>query len=103
MKNGNIVQWNQGVYIWIYKGHNGYNISKKGESSFKFKTWLGKKEFVNATTKDDIFVTINKKSVKDFKISLKYNGPLKAPIKKGDEIGTLIVKESEDKIQNFSL
>ena len=34
-----------------------------------------------------IFCTINKKAVKDFKVSLKYNGPLKAPIKKGDEIG----------------
>ena len=59
--------------------------------------------FTLKTTKDDIFVTINKKSVKDFKVSLKYNGPLKAPIKKGDEIGTLIVKESEDKIKNISL
>ena len=45
---------------WGLRNTNTYKISKKGESSFKFKTWLGKKEFVNATTKDDIFVTINK-------------------------------------------
>ncbi len=88
---------------WGLRNTNTYKISKKGESSFKFKTWLGKKEFVDAATKNDIFVTINKKAVKDFKVSLKYNGPLKAPIKKGDEIGTLIVKESEDKIKNISL
>ena len=80
-----------------------YEISEKGVSNFKFKTWLGKKEFVNATTKEDIYVTINKKSVKNFKVSLKYSGPITAPIKKGDKIGNLIVQESEEEIRSIPL
>ena len=88
---------------WGLRNTNTYEISEKGVSNFKFKTWLGKKEFVNATTKEDIYVTINKKSVKNFKVSLKYSGPITAPIKKGDKIGNLIVQESEEEIRSIPL
>ncbi len=88
---------------WGLRNTNTYEISEKDSSNFKFKTWLGKKEFVEATTKEDVYITINKKEVKDFKVSLKYNGPIKAPIKKGDELGVLIVQENEDKMQSIPL
>ena len=88
---------------WGLRNTDTYEISEKGVSNFKFKTWLGKKEFVNGTTKEDIYVTINKKSVKDFKVSLKYSGPITAPIKKGDKIGNLIVQESEEEIRSIPL
>ena len=88
---------------WGLRNTNTYEISEKGVPNFKFKTWLGKKEFVDVTTKEDIYVTINKKEVKDFKVSIKYNGPIKAPIKKGDEIGTLIVQENEEEIRSIPL
>ena len=88
---------------WGLRNTDTYEISEKGVSNFKFKTWLGKKEFVNATTKEDIYVTINKKSVKNFKVSLKYSGPITAPIKKGDKIGSLIVQESEEEIRSIPL
>ena len=37
------------------------------------------------------------------KVSIKYKGPIKAPIKKGDEIGTLIVEESEENVRSIPL
>jgi len=88
---------------WGLRNTNTYEISEKNVSSYKFKTWLGKKEFVEVTTKEDVYVTINKKEVKGFKVFLKYNGPIKAPIKKGDELGTLIVQENEDNINSIPL
>ena len=88
---------------WGLRNTNTYEISEKDVSNFKFKTWLGKKEFVGVTTKEDVYVTINKKEVKNFKVLLKYNGPVKAPIKKGDEVGTLVVHENEDKIRSIPL
>ena len=36
-------------------------------------------------------------------VSIKYDGPLKAPIKKGDEIGELIVKKNDENTQSYSL
>ena len=88
---------------WGLRNTNTYEISEKGISNFKFKTWLGRKEFVEVTTNEDIYITINKKGVKDFKVLLKYNGPIKAPIKKGDVLGNLIVHENEDKIRSIPL
>ena len=43
------------------------------------------------------------KEAKDFRVSLKYVGPIKAPIQKGDEIGTLIIEEKNDKITSIPL
>ena len=80
---------------WGLRNTNTYEISEKDKSNFKLKTWLGKKEFVEAVTKENVYITIGKKNIKNLKVSIKYNGPIKAPIKKGDELGTIIVEEKE--------
>ena len=46
---------------------------------------------------------MKKKDAKNLKVYIKYNGPIKAPIEKGDEIGTLIVEEGEDKTLTIPL
>ena len=85
---------------WGLRNTNTYEISDKETPKFEFKTWLGKKESVKGITLEDVYVTISKKEVKDFKVLLKYDGPINAPIKKGDEIGEIIIKLSneEDRI-----
>ena len=85
---------------WGLRNTNTYEISEKDVPKFKFKTWLGKEEFVNGVTKESIYLTINKKEVKNLKVSIKYTGPIKAPIKKGDKIGELIFQENEDEIRS---
>ena len=80
---------------WGLRNTNTYEIAEKDKSNFKLKTWLGKKEFVEVSTKENVYITIGKKNVKNLKVSIKYNGPIKAPIKKGDELGTIIVEEKE--------
>ena len=81
---------------WGYRNTTTYEIAKKDTTDCKFKTWLGKKDFVQGTVKEDVYLTIPKKSVKDLKVYIKYNGPIKAPINKDQEIGTLIVETSEE-------
>ncbi len=81
---------------WGYRNTTTYEIAKKDTTDFKFKTWLGKKDFVQGTVKEDVYLTIPKKSVKDLKVYIKYNGPIKAPINKDQEIGTLIVESSDE-------
>ena len=81
---------------WGLRNTNTYEISEKNVPKFKFKTWLGKKEYVMGTTKENIYLTINKKEVKDLKVNVKYNGPIKAPIKKGDLLGNVIIQQSKD-------
>ena len=88
---------------WGLRNTNTYEISEKGVPKFKFRTWLGKKDFVNVVTKENIYITINKKDVKNLKVSIAYSGPIKAPVSKGDKIGDLIVQENEDQIKTIEL
>ncbi len=81
---------------WGFRNTATYEIAKKDETNFNFKTWLGKKDIVQGIVKEDVYLTIPKKSVKDLKVFIKYKGPIKAPIKKDQEIGTLIVESSEE-------
>ncbi len=81
---------------WGLRNTSTFEISEKDKTKFKFKTWLGKDEYLEGVTKEDIYITIGKKEIRNLKVSIKYNGPIKAPVKKGDEIGELIISESKD-------
>ncbi len=52
---------------------------------------LGKSESVDLAVKDDIYLTIPHNAAKDIKLLVSYNGPIKAPVKAGQEIGTLTI------------
>ena len=81
---------------WGFRNTETYEISKKGETFFSLETWLGKKNTVKTNTKEDLFVTLNKKDVRNFNVFLDYKGPIKAPIKKGQELGALKVYKKND-------
>ena len=86
---------------WGLRNTNTYEIAEKNIPKFKFKTWLGKKEFVLGEVKEDIYITLNKKAVRNFKVSIKYDGPLIAPVKKSDQIGKILIKLNESDELSF--
>jgi len=88
---------------WGFRNSSTFEISKKNESIFEIETWLGVKNKINATSKEDYFVTINKKDIRHLTIDLKYNGPIKAPIQKDDKIAELIIKKKDDVIKILPL
>ena len=53
--------------------------------------WLGKKNKVEAITvaDEDIYLTVPKRKKKIIKAVIEYNGPIEAPIAKGDQLGLL--------------
>ena len=88
---------------WALRNTNTYEIGKKDVPKFKFKTWLGKEDTVEGLIKEDLYVTIAKKNAKNLKAFIEYNGPIKAPIKKDQEIGKLIIEGIEDDKQTISV
>ena len=46
---------------WGFRNTNTFEISKKDETVFELDTWLGRKNKINAVTKEDFYFTINKK------------------------------------------
>ena len=81
---------------WGFRNSNTFEISKKNETIFEIETWLGAKNKINVTSKEDYFVTINKKDIRHLTVALNYNGPIKAPIQKDDKIAELIIKQKDD-------
>ena len=48
---------------WGFRNTNTFEISKKDEAIFEIDTWLGVKNKVKVATKEDFYVTINKKDM----------------------------------------
>ncbi len=82
---------------WAFRNTNTYKIAEKNNASFDFDVWLGKQNKIKGYTKEDFYLTINKKNIKDIKVLLNYSGPIKAPIKKDQEIGELVIEVNEEK------
>ncbi len=88
---------------WGFRNTNTYEISKSGETFFELDTWLGKNNKIKAITKDDYYITLNKKDVRDFKVYLQYDGPIEAPIQKDQKIANLIVLNKDELIKTLPL
>ena len=88
---------------WGFRNTNTFEISKKNISNFEIETWLGKKNKVNAISKDDFYITVNKKDIRNLSVFLNYTGPIKAPIQKGEKVAELIIKKKDEIIKTLPL
>ena len=88
---------------WAFRNTNTYEISKNGETFFELNTWLGKKNKIKATTKDDYYLTFDKKDIRHLKVYLEYDGPIKAPIRKDEKIANLIILNKDEIIKTLPL
>jgi D-alanyl-D-alanine carboxypeptidase (penicillin-binding protein 5/6) len=91
------------ILNWGFRNTNTFEISKKGETIFELDTWLGKKNKIKATTKEDFYLTINKKDIRQLNISLEYTGPISAPIDEGAQIANIIISKKNEIIQKLPL
>ena len=78
-------------------------INKANKPIDKVDVWLGKEKQVDVYVNKDIYKTIKKAKKKLLKISLEYEGPVEAPIKKDDIIGKFRVVYDEELIGEYDL
>ena len=88
---------------WGFRNTNTFEISKKGKTFFELDTWLGKKNKIKATSKEDFYVTVNKKDIRHLTVSLEYKGPISAPIEEGEKIANIIILNKEEVIKKLPL
>tara|TARA_B100000795_G_scaffold94744_1_gene69467 strand:- start:1062 stop:2213 length:1152 start_codon:yes stop_codon:yes gene_type:complete len=67
------------------------------------EVWLGKENRVGVYVKNNIYKTIPKARKKDLRVSIIYNGPIQAPIKKDDVLGKLRVTYKNELIEEYNL
>jgi len=88
------------LLTWGLTNTETFEISKKEETYFDIKTWLGKKNIAKGYTKEDIYFTINKKDLRGFEVFLEYTGPTKAPIVKDEVIASIKIYDKKKLIKS---
>ena len=88
---------------WGFRNTNTFEISKKNETIFELDTWLGTSNTIKVTTKEDFYLTINKKDISHLTVSLDYEGPILAPVTKGTKIASMTVKNKDEIIKSLPL
>lgn len=88
-------------------GFNNYKkltIFEKGKSIANLKVWMGKKNEVEVTANQEIAFNVpTEKTIENIKVTVEYDGPVQAPIVKGQKIATLVVATKEYKTLTFPL
>ena len=79
------------------------NIAKKEEIFDELDVWQGTKKTVKSYIADDVYKTIPKAKKKYLKVSVDYQGPLKAPILKNDIIGKVKISYKDEQIGEYDL
>ncbi len=78
-------------------------INRSDKTIDKIDVWLGKENQIEVYVKDDIYKTIKKAKKRLLKVSLKYDGPLEAPIKKDDIVGKFTVVYDDELVGEYDL
>jgi len=78
-------------------------IGKKDEIISEIDVWQGKQKKVKAYITNDIYKTIPKAKKKYLKVSVNYDGPLEAPIKKNEPVAKLNITYKDENIGTYDL
>ncbi len=84
------------ILNWGIKKFDTIRVAKKDEIIANLNVWLGKKNKVDVVASEDIYLTIPKRKKKTIKAIVEYDGPIEAPIEKGDKVGVLNVYISDE-------
>tara|TARA_B100000780_G_scaffold247100_1_gene191900 strand:+ start:22 stop:1176 length:1155 start_codon:yes stop_codon:yes gene_type:complete len=91
------------LLTWGLTNFDLIKIAQYDEPIGNMEVWLGKKDVVETYVNKDIYKTIPKARKKFLQVSINYNGPIEAPIKKDDIIGKLKIMYKNELIDEYDL
>ncbi|MDA7594345.1 D-alanyl-D-alanine carboxypeptidase [Candidatus Pelagibacter sp.] len=91
------------LLTWGLTNFDVVEITKANTPIEDLDVWLGKKDTVKTYIRNDIYKTIPKAKKRLLKVSLNYNGPIQAPIKKDDILGKLKLIFDGELIEEYDL
>jgi D-alanyl-D-alanine carboxypeptidase (penicillin-binding protein 5/6) len=91
------------LLTWGLTSFDLIEIAKSNTPLENVPVWHGKMDTVEAYVNTDIYKTIPKRRKKFLKVSIIYNGPVRAPINKGDILGKLKVTYKDELIDEYDL
>ena len=91
------------ILNWGVRKFDTIQVAKKDEPITSLGVWLGKKNKVEVIVNEDIYLTIPKRKKKIIKAIIEYNGPVHAPINKGEKLGKLNIYISGELTQQIDI
>ena len=91
------------LLTWGLTTYDLIEIAKTDLPVDQVSVWQGKRDTVGVYVKESIYKTIPKARKKNLKVSIIYNGPIQAPIKKDDIVGKLKVSYKNELIEEYDL
>jgi serine-type D-Ala-D-Ala carboxypeptidase (penicillin-binding protein 5/6) len=88
------------IVDFAFREFQNFEIIKPGEEVDQADVWLGEKTKVPLVTAQGLIVTMARTARKDMKVSLSYDGPIKAPVQAGQQVGTLTVTAPDTPVQS---
>lgn len=80
------------LFEWGFRAFDNYDILKASDKVAEAPVWLGIADNVPLVIKDDITLTLLKADKDKIKLTVSFDGPLPAPVKKGEEVGILKIE-----------
>jgi D-alanyl-D-alanine carboxypeptidase (penicillin-binding protein 5/6) len=81
---------------WAFREFNNLTAFKAGEIVGSAQVWMGQQAAVPLTVEKNIVMTLPRTAKATMKASIVYDGPVKAPIAKGQRIGKVVVVPAEN-------
>jgi serine-type D-Ala-D-Ala carboxypeptidase (penicillin-binding protein 5/6) len=76
---------------WAFRQFDDYRLFAPGDTVEAAEVWLGAAPRVPLTVAKNLVLTLPRNARKDLKVTVAYDGPIPAPIKKGETLGKLVV------------
>ena len=77
---------------WGFREFDNYTLFKAGETVEEAAVWLGDLDTVPLVSAEDLTVTLSRKARKGMIVTVNYLSPVPAPIQRGQQVATLVIK-----------
>jgi serine-type D-Ala-D-Ala carboxypeptidase (penicillin-binding protein 5/6) len=88
---------------WGFREFDNYKLLAVNEPAATAPVWLGEADSVSLITGDDVVVTLPRAARPDMIVKVRYEGPIPAPVEKGQRLGTLVVEAPGASTAEFPL
>lgn len=76
---------------WGFRAFGSYALFRAGETVEDAAVWMGAATHVPLVLERDLSVTLQRTARRDMEVTVRYDGPIAAPVLRGDRIGTVTV------------
>ena len=85
---------------WGFREFDNYKLLERGEAIDQAAVWLGDQPTVPLVTEDELFLTLPRAARKEMRVTVEYEGPIPAPIVKGQVLARMRIAapDMEDRV-----